>query len=76
MHWQQHSPPYAVEDEEELDENATKGQYATHQRAGDRVGQPALVWDLTRNLIGPHRLFNRLGGESTHRNTSTLTQFR
>ena len=77
---QQHSSPYAVEDKEELDEDTAKWQYATHQRAGDMVGQPALVRDLTRNLIGPHRLFNGLGGggggggEHTvdmHRNMST-----
>ena len=76
VHWQQHSSPYAVEDEEELDEDAAKRQYATHQRAGDRMGQPALVRDLTRNLIGAHRLFNRLGEESTHRNMSTLMHFK
>ena len=71
---QQHSSPYAVEDKEELDEDTAKWQYATHQRARDRVGQPALVRDLTRNLIGPHRLFNGLGGEHTvdmHRNMLT-----
>ena len=59
----QHCSPYAVEDEEELNKDTTKGKYATHQGAGDRVGQPALVRDLTRNLIGPHRLFNGLGRE-------------
>ena len=59
----QHSSPYAVEDEEELNKDTAKGKYTTHQGAGDRVGQPALVRDLTRNLIGPHRLFNGLGGE-------------
>ena len=62
VYWQ-HSSPYAVEDEEELDKDTAKGKYATHQRAGNRVGQPALVRDLTRNLIGPHRLFNGLEGE-------------
>ena len=69
MDWQ-HSSPYAVEDEEELNKDTAKGKYTTHQGAGDRVGQPALVRDLTRNLIGPHRLFNGLGGEPV---TTTTT---
>ena len=52
--------PYAVEDEEELDKDTSERQDASHHDAGDRPGVECLVWDLTRDLIRPHRMLNRL----------------
>ena len=54
-----HSPD-AVEDEEELNKDTTKGQDPTHEGGGDRMRQPVLVWDLTWNLICVYWLFNGL----------------
>ena len=54
-----HSPD-AVEDEEELYKDTTKGQDPSHERGGDRMRQPVLVWDFTWNLIRVHWLFNGL----------------
>ncbi len=54
--------PDAVEDEEELNEDATKRQDTSHEGGRDGVGKPALVWNLTRNLVGAHRLLHSLGG--------------
>lgn len=55
----QHSPD-TVEDEEELNEDAAKGQDASHERGGDGVGQPVLLRNFTRNLIGVYRLLDWL----------------
>ncbi len=52
--------PDAVEDEEQLDEDAAERQDAAHEGAGEWVGQPVLVGDLTGDLIGPHRLLDSL----------------
>ena len=58
--------PETVEDKEELNEDAAKWQYASHEGGGDRMRQPALVRNLTRNLVCSHRLLRcllREGGE-------------
>ena len=52
--------PDAVEDEEELDEDAAEGQDAAHDDAGDGLGEERLLRDLTGDLIGPDWLLDRL----------------
>ena len=52
--------PYAVKDEEELNEDAPKGENPSHKGGGDGVREPRLVWDLTRNLVCAHRLLHGL----------------
>lgn len=61
------SSPDAVEDEEELDEDAAEGKDPSHERGRDTVGQPGLVRDLSGNLVGTHWLLHDLqqgGGAS------------
>ena len=48
--------PDAVEDKEELNEDAAEGKDATHEATRYGVGEPVLVWDFTGNLIGPYWL--------------------
>ena len=52
--------PETVEDEEELNEDAAKWQYASHEGGGDGMGQPALVGNLTGNLVCSHWLLRCL----------------
>lgn len=52
--------PNTVEDEEQLNEDAAKGQDASHEGGGDGVRQPILLRNLTRNLIGVYRLLDWL----------------
>ena len=54
------SSPDAVEDEEELDEDAAKWEDASHEGRRDAMRQPGLVRDLSGNLVGTHGLFHRL----------------
>ena len=51
--------PDAVQHEEELDEDATEGEHASHDDPWDRLGVDRLVRNLPRNLVGPHRLLDR-----------------
>ena len=51
--------PDAVQDEEELDEDAAERQNSTHDDAGNRTRVDGLFGDLTRNLIRPNRMFDR-----------------
>merc|ERR1719474_1660607 len=51
--------PYAVQHEEELDEDAAKGEHAAHDDPGDWLSVDRLVGNLPRNLVGPHRLLDR-----------------
>lgn len=52
--------PNAVQNEEQLNKDAAKGQNATHDHARKRFGIQALRWHLTRNLVCPHRMFDWL----------------
>lgn len=52
--------PDAVENEEELDENAAEGQDATHDDAWNRFGKKGLRWDLPWDLVCSHWHFNHL----------------
>ena len=55
-----HNLPNTVEDEEELDEYATKGQKATNEGERYKAIQPTMVGDLPGNLIGAHWVIHRL----------------
>lgn len=46
--------PNGVEDEEELDEDAAKGQYSTHDDAREGPGVYTLLGDLPGNLVCSH----------------------
>ena len=50
--------PDAVEDEEELNEDASEGEDTAHDDAGDGLGVDRLIRNLSRNLIGPHWLLD------------------
>ena len=63
MTW--HSPD-AVENEEELDEDTAEWQHATHDDARQRARVEGLLGDLARNLIGSHRMIDRLQTKSRH----------
>ena len=52
--------PDGVEDEEELYEDATKRQYATHNNPRHRFRIEALLRNLPRNLIGADWVLNAL----------------
>ena len=52
--------PDGVEDEEQLDEYAAKGQNSSHDDTRERLRVERLLRDLTRDLIGPHWMFNTL----------------
>ena len=54
------SVPNAVEDEEELDEDAAEGQDTPHDNARDGLGEERLLWDLPGNLIGSDGLLDGL----------------
>ena len=50
--------PDAVQHEEQLNEDATKGEDSSHHNTGNRLGVHALVGDLPRDLVGPHRVLD------------------
>jgi len=50
--------PDAVEDKEELDEDASKGENTTHNDARNGLSVNRLVRYLSRDLVGPDWLFN------------------
>ena len=50
--------PQAVQDEEELNEDAAEGQYAAHEDAGQRTRVQVLRGYLTRYLVGAHRVLD------------------
>ncbi len=50
--------PQAVEDEEELNEDAAEGQDAAHDNAWQRASVQILDGDLTRDLVGAHGVLN------------------
>lgn len=50
--------PERVQDEEQLDEDATERQDTAHDDAGDRLGVDRLVRDLARDLVGAYRVFH------------------
>lgn len=52
--------PYAIENEEELNEDAPKGQDPTHYDPGDRFCEERLLRNLTRDLVCSHWLLNCL----------------
>jgi len=54
--------PNAVENEEKLDEYATKGQDPTHDDTRYRLCKERLLRNLTRDLICSHWLLDRLHG--------------
>jgi len=51
--------PNTVEDEEQLDEDASEGEDPAHDDAGDGLGVDGLVRDLPGDLVGAHRLLHR-----------------
>jgi len=54
------SLPNAVENKEELNEDAAKWKNSTHQNSRDSADVCGLLWDLTRNLIGTYWMLNCL----------------
>lgn len=52
--------PNAVEDEEELDEDAAEGQDAAHDDARHRFGEEWLLRNLAWDLVCSHRWLNAL----------------
>lgn len=52
--------PKGVENEEELDEDAAEGEDTSHDDARSWTSVNALVRHLTRDLIRPHWMFDRL----------------
>lgn len=52
--------PDAVQNEEKLDEDATKREYPTHYNTGDGLCEERLLRNLTGDLICSHRLLNCL----------------
>ena len=65
--------PDGVEDEEELDEDAAEGQDSAHDDARRRSRVQRLVGHLARDLIGPHRVLERLHAPTTTNKTGNLT---
>lgn len=59
--------PNGTHDEVELNEDAAEGQNASHYNTGDGLGVHGLLWDLTRNLVGPHRVLYGPFAESEER---------
>ena len=57
-YWQ--NSPYAVENKEELNEDASERQDSAHQNAGDGPCVEGLVRNLAWNLVGAHWMLNRL----------------
>lgn len=51
--------PDRVEDEEELNEDASERQDAAHHDRRYRSRVEILEWDLARDLVGAHRVLNR-----------------
>lgn len=51
--------PDTIEYEEQLDEDTSKGQHSPHDDPRDRFGVDGLVWDLSWDLVGAHRMLNR-----------------
>lgn len=52
--------PDGIKDEEELDEDATKGQHASHDDTGQGLGVHALFRDLPGDLVGSHWVLQTL----------------
>lgn len=52
--------PNAVENEEKLNEDAAKGEDATHHYTRDGFGEEGLLRDLTGDLVCSHWLLNCL----------------
>lgn len=52
--------PQAVQDEEQLNEDAAKWKDASHEGGGDGMRQPALVRNLSWDLVGSDWLFRSL----------------
>lgn len=50
--------PDAVENEKQLDEDASEWQDSSHDNARKRFSIEGLLWNLSWNLVGPHRMFN------------------
>lgn len=50
--------PYAVENEEKLNEDASEGQNTSHDDTRDGLGVDGLVGNLSRDLVCPHWLLN------------------
>ena len=59
--------PDAVENEEELNEDAAERQNSTHQNSGNGTDVHGLLRDLTRDLIGAHWMLNCLKTNITSR---------
>lgn len=49
--------PDAIKDEEELDEDTTKGKDSSHHHSWNRLRIYGLFWNLTGDLVGPNRMF-------------------
>lgn len=64
--------PDAVENEEKLDEDATKGQYPTHYYTRNRLCEEWLFRDLTGDLVCSHWLLNCLHGSAKRKMTEMM----
>ena len=58
--------PDAIEDEEELDEDAAEGKDASHDDTGQWTCVERLLGDLTRDLVGAHGVLNGLQTGGKH----------
>lgn len=58
--------PDGVEDEEQLDEDAAKGQHPTHDDARQRSRVHTLLGDLPWDLVCPHRVLQTLDQKEEH----------
>ena len=52
--------PDGVQDEEQLDENAAKGQHPAHHAAGQGLRVDALLGDLPGDFVRAHRVLQGL----------------
>lgn len=66
--WSGQNSPDAVEDEEQLNEDASEGQDATHHDPWEGFGVKRLLWNLTRDLIGAYGMFDALRHTETTNN--------
>ena len=53
--------PHGCQDEEELDEDCSKGQNAANEDAEHRVHVPGLLWNLPGDLVSSHWVLQRWG---------------
>ena len=58
-----HDTPEAVQNEEELNENTTKGQNTPHHDGREGLVHASLVWYLPRDLVHSHWELVRLMGQ-------------